>query len=221
MADAGKGAGRARPVLDPIDRLSEISFGLLMALTFTGTMSVTLGEGGQVRDVLLAALGCNIAWGIVDAMVYLLTTYTDRGRGRAAADAIRAASPAEARALLREELPEGAGEVLTDQELDQMIAMMRAHPRSAPQRELTRDDLRAALAVFTLVTLATLPPTLPFLIFDHLPLAMRASNAASLAMLALIGWRLDRLMGGEARHLVWIVPVFGSILVVVTIALGG
>lgn len=209
-----------REVLDPIDRLSEVGFGLLMALTFTGTMSVTLGEGGAVRDVLLAALGCNLAWGIVDAMVYLLATYADRGRRRAAGDAIRAAPPAEARALLRAALPDGMGEILSGDELDQMAAMMRAHPRAAPQRELTGEDLRAALAVFALVTLATLPPTLPFLLFDDLPVAMRVSNVAALVMLALIGWRLDRLIG-EARHLVWMVPVLGTLLVVVTIALGG
>ncbi|MCF1709472.1 VIT1/CCC1 transporter family protein [Tabrizicola sp. J26] len=209
-----------REVLDPIDRLSEIGFGLLMALTFTGTMSVTLGEGGEVRDVLLAALGCNLAWGIVDAMVYVLTSYTDRGRRRATGDAIRSASPAQAREMLREALPDGVGNVLSAEEIDQMAAMMRAHPRQAPQRELTGDDLRAALAVFVLVTLATLPPTLPFLLFDDLPLAMRISNGVALFMLALIGWRLDRLMG-DIRHLVWIVPILGSILVVVTIALGG
>ena len=220
MAEQTTAAARSRQVLDPIDRLSEIGFGLLMALTFTGTMSVTLGEGGQVRDVLLAALGCNLAWGIVDAMVYVLATYTERGRNRATGDAIRAAAPAEARALLREALPEGAGEALTEAELDQMISMMRAHPRKSPQRELTGEDLRAALSVFTLVTLATLPPTLPFLLFDHLPLAMRVSNAVALVMLALIGWRLDRLMG-RVRHLVWMVPVLGTILVIVTIALGG
>ncbi len=78
MAD-GDG-DRAGWPLDPIDRLSEVMFGLLMALTFTGTMSVSLGDGATVRDILLAAVGCNIAWGLVDAVVYLMTTATERGR---------------------------------------------------------------------------------------------------------------------------------------------
>jgi len=51
-----------RPVLDPIDRLSEIIFGLLMALSFTGTMSTVTGSEGGVNAVLAAALGCNIAY---------------------------------------------------------------------------------------------------------------------------------------------------------------
>ena len=45
-----------RPILDPISRLSEIMFGLLMTLTFTGTMSVAIGGGDDVRSVLFAAL---------------------------------------------------------------------------------------------------------------------------------------------------------------------
>ena len=68
--------------LDPIDRQSEVMFGLLMTLTFTGTMSVALGAGATVREILMAALGSNIAWGIVDATVYLLTTAAERRRGR-------------------------------------------------------------------------------------------------------------------------------------------
>lgn len=68
--------------LDPIDRRSEVMFGLRMTLTFTGTMSVALGAGARVREMLMAALGCNIAWGLVDARVYLLKTATGRARRR-------------------------------------------------------------------------------------------------------------------------------------------
>ena len=69
---------QARPVLDPIDRLSEIIFGLLMALSFTGTMSVAVAGGDEVRSVLMAALGCNVAWGIVDGVMFVLTTAVER-----------------------------------------------------------------------------------------------------------------------------------------------
>lgn len=46
-----------RAILDPIDRLSEIIFGLLTALSFTGTMSAAVGGGEQVTAVLSAAFG--------------------------------------------------------------------------------------------------------------------------------------------------------------------
>lgn len=70
---------KTKRVLDPIDRVSEIIFGLLMALSFTGSLSVATGHE-EIRTVLAAALGCNIAWGLVDAVMYLVGTATERAR---------------------------------------------------------------------------------------------------------------------------------------------
>jgi hypothetical protein len=61
---------------DPIDRQSEVMFGLRMTLTFTGPMRLALGAEAMVREILLAALGCNIALGLVDATIYLQTAAT-------------------------------------------------------------------------------------------------------------------------------------------------
>jgi hypothetical protein len=58
----------------------EALFGLFMALTFVGAVSVTEGPEGQIRSMFAAALGCNLAWGLVDAVMYLIRTVTDRGR---------------------------------------------------------------------------------------------------------------------------------------------
>lgn len=53
-----------RRVLEPIDRVSEILFGLIMVLTFTGSLSAAEAGRADVRAMLVAALGCNLAWGI-------------------------------------------------------------------------------------------------------------------------------------------------------------
>ncbi len=66
--------------LDPVDRISEVIFGLIMALTFTGTISVSSTGKQEVNSLLWAALGCNVAWGLVDAIMNLLTVYLDRER---------------------------------------------------------------------------------------------------------------------------------------------
>lgn len=67
-------------VLSPVDRVSEIVFGLIMALTFTGTLSVYTADRAEVRGMLIGALGCNIAWGLVDAVMFLLANLAERGR---------------------------------------------------------------------------------------------------------------------------------------------
>ena len=76
--------------LDPGERLGEILFGLIMVLTFTSTARVTLGaEEITARELLIAALGCNIAWGIIDGGMYIMSAMLDRAtraRERAAAE---------------------------------------------------------------------------------------------------------------------------------------
>ena len=67
--------------LDPGERLGEIIFGLIMVLTFTSTARATLGESEtSARDLLIATIGCNIAWGIIDGGMYLMSAMLDRAR---------------------------------------------------------------------------------------------------------------------------------------------
>ncbi|HET7240737.1 MAG TPA: hypothetical protein VFI77_06240, partial [Gemmatimonadales bacterium] len=97
-ASASQGPGS---VLSPVDRVSEVLFGLIMALTFTGTLSVATAERSEVREMLIGALGCNIAWGLVDAVMFLLAALAERGRNIAILREVRkAADPARARELI-------------------------------------------------------------------------------------------------------------------------
>jgi VIT1/CCC1 family predicted Fe2+/Mn2+ transporter len=84
--------GRTDRILEPIERLSEILFGLIMALTVTGAVSVTTADRLQIRAMVIAALGCNIAWGIIDGGMYLMARLAERGRaGLTAQDFLGAA----------------------------------------------------------------------------------------------------------------------------------
>ena len=71
-----------KPVLDPIDRVSEVIFGVLMAMTFIGAMNVAEAGQGEVRKTLIAALGCNVAWGLTDGVMHLVALLTERTRER-------------------------------------------------------------------------------------------------------------------------------------------
>ena len=66
-------------VLEPGERIAEILFGLIMALTVTGATSVVTADRFQIRTMLIAALGCNVAWGIIDAGMYLMARLAERG----------------------------------------------------------------------------------------------------------------------------------------------
>jgi hypothetical protein len=72
-------------VLDPVERVSEVVFGVLMALSFTGALSVATAGREEVRTMMLTALGCNLAWGLTDAVMYLVGTVVERSRQAAGA----------------------------------------------------------------------------------------------------------------------------------------
>jgi hypothetical protein len=60
-------ATKFRGFLDPMDRISEVLFGVIMVLTFTGALSIATADRLEVREMLVGALGCNLAWGVIDA----------------------------------------------------------------------------------------------------------------------------------------------------------
>jgi hypothetical protein len=213
--------GARRRPLDPIDRFSEIIFGLVMVLAFTGTVRVAEAGREQVRDMLVAALGCNLAWGVVDAVMFLVTSMVDRARRVAVVNGIRVARPEAARAIVLAALPEAVALVTDEAEADRMAARVRALPEPL-QGGLRLDDLQGSLASGLLVLAATFPPTVPFLLWrDDVRLALTVSNAVAVASLFLAGWRLGRATGARALLLGLGMVVVGGGLVALTVALGG
>jgi VIT1/CCC1 family predicted Fe2+/Mn2+ transporter len=217
-SSASQGPGS---VLSPVDRVSEILFGLIMALTFTGTLSVATAERSEVREMLIGALGCNLAWGLVDAVMFLLAALAERGRNIAILREVRnAADPARARALILDALPPLVASMMQPAEVDVIRDRLGRLPEPG-RLTLTGADLRMAVAVFLLVFLATLPVALPFAFIHEAHRALRLSNGIALAMLFLGGYYL----GGHAGRHPWrsglLMLAIGVLLVWATIALGG
>jgi hypothetical protein len=208
--------------LDPIDRLSEVLFGLIMVLTFTGSLSVYEAGREDVRTMLVGALGCNLAWGIIDAVFYLMGCLAEKGRDLATFRAVREASlPDRARRLLADALPSVVASVVEPAELEALRLRLLALPKPPERARLGKDDGRGALAVLLLVFLSTFPVVIPFIVMrDPVP-ALRVSNAIAVVLLFAAGYAFGRLTG---RRPVWMgsaMVVLGAILVGLTIALGG
>lgn len=110
MADPSSNA-RAR-LLDPIERSSEVLFGLIMVLTFTGSFRAMGADHDDVKRLLIAALGSNLAWGIIDAVMYLMATLSQRGHNLVLLRAVQAAPPEAGRRLLSEAMSDDLAEVL-------------------------------------------------------------------------------------------------------------
>jgi VIT1/CCC1 family predicted Fe2+/Mn2+ transporter len=216
------GAARGRgPVLSPVERHGEILFGLIMVLSFTCTLSVAEGGRTEVRTMLIAALGCNLAWGIVDAVMYLIAVLAERGRRIALWHQVqRASNAAEANAIVRDGLAEEIAAVLQPGDVDRLREVIAARPLPGRPR-LTLGDGRAAIAVLLLVFLSTFPVAVPFIVVTEPHRALRISNAVAIALLFIGGWRLARYAGFRPLVTGAAMVALGVMLVVVTIALGG
>jgi len=209
-------------VLEPIDRVSEVLFGLIMVLTFTGSLSVAEAGRDDVRTMLIGALGCNLAWGIIDGVLYLMGCLAEKGRGLLAFRAVRKTTdPRQAQRLIADALPPVITSILQPAELDTMSRRLKDLPEPPEQARLHRDDWLGAVGVFLLVFLCTFPVVIPFIFMHNAGPALRVSNAIAIVMLFLTGYAFGRMTG---RH-PWLVGismvVLGLILVGLTIALGG
>lgn len=212
----------SRSALDPMDRISEVLFGLIMVLGFTGALSVAQAGRAEVHSMLLGALGCNLSWGIIDAAFYLMGQLAQKGHNLLTLKAVRATSdPEEAHRLVAGALPAVVASVLKPAEFAIVLQRLRALPAPPESAHLSREDWRGALSVFLLVFLSTLPVVLPFVFLHDIGPAMRMSNAIAIVMLAVAGAGFAQITGRNR----WVVGIgmviLGGALAALTIALGG
>ena len=212
----------ARRVLDPIDRVSEVLFGLIMVLTFTGSLSVAEAGRDDVRTMLIGALGCNIAWGIIDGVLYLMGNLAEKGKQLLTFQAARTTTqPEEARRLIAGALPEMIASVVEPAELDAMHRRLKQLPEPPARARLGKEDWTGALGVFSIVFLSTLPVALPFVFIGEIGPALRVSNAVAIVLLFVTGYAFGRMCGRRPWILGGSMVLLGCALVSVAMALGG
>jgi len=221
MVDPATSAKLPDRILDPMDRISEVLFGLIMALTFTSTLGVATANDIQVRTMLIGALGCNLAWGIIDGGVYLLARLNESGRAILNWRAVRdAADAGAAQRVVANALPPLLEPVLTPAQLGLIQQKLRQLPEPA-RPQLTKSDWFGALGICLLSFLSTFPIVIPFLFIGDARLALRVSNAVAIAMLFLCGFMFGRYSGFRPVAMGLSMVALGGALVGVAIALGG
>ena len=209
-------------VLSPMDRIAEILFGLIMVLTYTGSLSVATADHVEIRTMLVGALGCNLAWGIIDAGLYLLACVHERGRKFMLLYAVRKAPDLEAaRRVIADALPPLVSAVLTSEKLELMRQKMHQMPEPPARSQLTIRDGLGAIGVFLLVFLSTFPVAIPFILISDARLALRVSNTVAIVMLFLCGYAFGHRAGLRPWAMGLTMVAIGIALVSITIRLGG
>jgi hypothetical protein len=211
--------------LDPATRLGEVLFGLIMVLTFTLAAGFAVSEDkAGVRELLLAAIGCNLAWGIIDAVMYLMSCLTERAGKLRLAQAVRSAPDATtAMAAIDNEIA-SIRDLLPPEEAQALGRTILKHvtgSRTTSKNHLTKEDFYGAIACFVLVFVSCLPAVLPFVFLSEPRFALRVSNALLTVLLFLVGWKWARYAGTNPLLAGLVMVAIGLALVGTAIWLGG
>jgi VIT1/CCC1 family predicted Fe2+/Mn2+ transporter len=176
----------------------------------------------DVRMMLIGALGCNLAWGLIDGILYLMDCLSERGRDiRALRAARNAAAPEEAHRVIAEALPPVVAATLGPAEYELVRRQLAQLPEPPLRPWLSKADWLGGLSVLLWVFATTFPVAIPFIFMDEVGRAMRVSNAIAVALLFVTGYAFGRITNFHPWLTGLAMVVLGGVLVVVTIALGG
>lgn len=214
-----------RRYLDPADRLQEVLCGLIMVLEFTLIGGLTVGAEKQgVRILLIGAIGCNIAWGIIDGALYAMGNLTARR------ERLRFLSN------LRNAPDEGSAFAILSGKIDPLLEPATSTEDRArichtllpvmsriqlPEGGIVKDDIFGMIAVFFLNVISVVPAVIPFLIVSQPHRALRISNALLIATLFAVGFMWGKYIHVNRYVTAGCAVLIGLALVGVAIALGG
>lgn len=212
----------SKRVLEPHERISEVLFGLIMVLTFTGSLSVAEAGRSEIRVMLIGALGCNFAWGIIDGVLYVMGSLAEKGRNLKTLKALRSTKNSQqGQQIVAGALPPLVASVLKPEELETMRQRLLVLPEPPAYMRSSGRDWFGALGVFLLVFLSTFPVAVPFILMQNTAQAMRVSNLVAVLLLFFTGVAYGRCVGRSAWGFGVTMVVLGLGLVALTIALGG
>jgi hypothetical protein len=172
--------------------------------------------------MLVGALGCNLAWGIIDGVFYLMGCLAEKGKAIVTLRAVRnATDPERAHGIIADALPSAVAAILKPADLETIRQRLKEMREPPDRARLRNDDWRGAAGVFALVFLSTFPVVIPFILMQDVTRALRVSNAIAIVLLFLTGYAAARFTGRRRWTRGTAMVVLGFILVAIAVALGG
>ena len=220
-------------LLDPIDRLSETIFSILILLTFTLAFRIIkLGSdptqaipNTYINELLIGAAGATLAWGIIDGIMYALMSMFERGeRHRLLRQLKDASTEEEGIQVVADELDHILEPITGEQQRRLLYQDVLEHLRDGQAQpvRLTREDIAGGFGSVLVAVIAVLPSFVPFLLFYNNPaFAIRASNVVSFFVLFVSGYQWGKYTGSNPWGTGLLLASIAAVMVLIAIPLGG
>jgi len=213
-----------RQYLDPTDRLDELLFGLIMVLSITLGVSLAADAASRTSTVAWTILSCNLAWGLIDGGMYVVTSLFTRGHQAKLMQTLNSAANADEQlATIGAALDDRLSPLTSPEERHTLYLKIAQRVRGAPvpQTHVVVEDLYGALATVWLTILASIPALVPFLFYADRFTAARVSNACVLLSLFAVGYLFSRECNANPWRVGLATVMFGAIMVAIVVSLGG
>lgn len=200
-------------------------FGLIMALTLTaGARLLSNSQAVDAVGLAAALVGCNLAWGIIDAVFYLLGARFNRNQRVQFLHKLQAvADEARAVELIREEFGLEGEPPMREEDRTAFYGSLLQMLRHAGTRRarFLKKDFVAAFVIVILVSATAIPGVLPLLLLDDGYKALRIANIVQIGLLFLVGYGWAHYSAANPWRTGLMMALLGVGLVLVCVALGG
>lgn len=182
------------------------------------------GKYVSARIVIFAVLGCNIAWGVVDGIVYIFSNLLERGRLSKFVSYVKSNSPEKVVTILENEIENTIFKSLNHEEKKQISTdFLKSISKVTPQKtHITKDDMFGSLAIFVLVFTSGFIAVVPFFFLpNNVYLALKLSNIISIILLFNVGYQWAKYPDRNKIKTGVAMVLIGFFIAAVTTLLGG
>jgi hypothetical protein len=204
---------------------SEPMFGVIMVVCFTSVLRAFPDAPEKAVDtILLSALFCCIAWGLVDGIFYAWEAHYELDKKKKLQALVQAPTdPEKGRELVEDDLGDTIVDLMDEKDKEQIYQIIEKNASGVDLGKVSmREDVITVLIAFGLVVGSSIIVILPFLLFSPVMTALVISNITGILLLFIMGyWREEdkritkKLMTGGLTAFV------ALIITLVTVALGG
>jgi VIT1/CCC1 family predicted Fe2+/Mn2+ transporter len=212
------------------DRWTEIITGIIMTTAVIGATRIGIGSGHtDFLIIFSAAIGCDIAWGLVDGVLYIFGELTDRGRHVQLLKNLKAIEDQDnAVDLVIKKI---------DQELDPPIlehfnhedkvrisqGVVKFSSKMTPENvHISKKDVFGGITIFFLDVVAGLVLLIPFFFLPtQMVIAARISMVIALILLFIIGYQWAKIINRPKIQTGLIIMFLAIAIDVIVIILGG